>query len=44
MKQQLAARRRVAHALTPQEKAERLAELRRRQQLEIERDVRSLVR
>ena len=44
MKQQLAARRRSSHALTPQEKADRLAELRRRHQLEIERDARSLVR
>lgn len=44
MKQQLAARRRSSHVLSAQEKAERLAELRRRHQLEIERDVRSLVR
>jgi hypothetical protein len=44
MKQQLAVRRRVTPTMTPQEKAERLADLRRRHQLEIERDARSLVR
>lgn len=47
MKQQLAVHRRpahafVTHALSAEEKAERLADLRRRHQLEVERDARSL--
>lgn len=42
MKQQFAVRRRTAHVLSPEEKAERLADLRQRHQLEIERDARSL--
>lgn len=42
MKQSFAVRRRSAHPLTPQEKAELLADLRQRQQREVERDVRSL--
>ncbi|WP_244931606.1 hypothetical protein [Nocardioides sp. W7] len=42
MKQQRAVRRRTAHALTPEERAQRLAELRHRYQVELERDARSL--
>lgn len=42
MQQQRAVRRRTTHALTSEEKAQRLADLRRRYQLELERDARSL--
>lgn len=42
VKSQPAIRRRAAHSLTPAEKAQRLVELRRRYQVELERDARSL--
>jgi hypothetical protein len=42
MQQQRAVRRRTTHALTSEETAQRLADLRRRYQLELERDARSL--
>ena len=42
MKQQLEVRRRPWRSLTPEEKSQLLADLRRRQQVEIEREARRL--